>query len=35
VAALYNNVCVPYYFGNYVPRSDDPASVPKAQDYSF
>ena len=29
-AAVYNNVGVPYYFGNYVPKAGDPASVPLA-----
>jgi len=32
-AAVYNNVGVPYYFGNYVPGPTDPASVAKAYQY--
>jgi hypothetical protein len=32
-AAVYNNVGVPYYFGNYVAEPGDPASVAKANQY--
>jgi hypothetical protein len=32
-AALYNNVGVPYYFGNYVASPRDPASAQKARQY--
>lgn len=32
-AAVYNNVGVPYYFGNYVAAPGDPASVPLAAQY--
>ncbi|MBC8078203.1 MAG: hypothetical protein H7Y32_19145, partial [Chloroflexales bacterium] len=32
-AAVYNNVGVPYYFGNYVAGPSDPPSVAKAYDY--
>jgi hypothetical protein len=33
-AAVYNNVGVPYYFGNYVTDPADPASVPLAYQYA-
>jgi hypothetical protein len=32
-AAVYNNVGVPYYFGNYTPGPGDPATVAKAYAY--
>jgi hypothetical protein len=33
-AAVYGNVGVPYYFGNYVPGGGDPPSVPLAYQYA-
>ncbi len=33
-AAVYNNVAVPYYFGNYHPGPRDPTSVPLAAQYT-
>jgi hypothetical protein len=33
-AGFYNNVCVPYYLGNYAAANGDPLSAPKALDYS-
>lgn len=32
-AAVYNNVCVPFYFGNYVPGAGDPVADPLARQY--